>query len=84
MNLVGPQVRRLRVQQGLTQPALAARCQRSGYDLSREGLAKIESRLRGVTDAEVVLLARALRVPFSILYPAADELETLIGAFFSS
>ena len=84
MNLVGPQVRRLRVQQGLTQPAFAVRCQRSGYVLSRESLAKIESRLRGVTDAEVVLLARALRVPFVLLYPAAEELETLITLFFAS
>lgn len=83
MNLVGPQVRRLRAQQGLSQPALATRCQRTGYDLSRESLAKIESRLRGVTDAEVVLLARALRVPFALLYPAKEELETLITAFFS-
>lgn len=77
MNLVGPQVRLFRMQQGLSQPAFAVRCQLAGYDISREGIAKIESRLRGVLDAEVVLLARALRVPFALLYPAADGLETL-------
>ena len=84
MNLVGPQVRRLRVQQGLSQPALAGRCQRAGYDISREGLAKIESRLRGVSDAEVVLLAWALRVPFEVLYPTSEELRTLMVAFLVS
>jgi transcriptional regulator with XRE-family HTH domain len=84
MNLIGPQVRRLRVQQALSQPALATRCQLTGYNISREGLAKIESRLRGVSDAEVVLLARALKVPFVVLYPAENELETLVAAFSAS
>lgn len=80
-NLVGWQVRRLRRQQRMTQPALAARCQLLGYDLSRESLAKIEARIRSVTDAEVVLLARALQVPFTLLYPPDDEVATLIRAF---
>ena len=42
-NIVGPQIRRLRDQQGLTQPVLAARCRRWGWDLSRETLAKIRN-----------------------------------------
>lgn len=80
-NLVGWQVRRLRLQQRLTQPALAARCQVVGYDLSRESLAKIEGRIRTVTDAEVVLLAQALRVPFILLYPPEGELAGLLKPF---
>lgn len=80
-NLIGWQVRRLRLQQRLTQPALAARCQVVGYDLSRESLAKIEGRIRTVTDAEVVLLAQALRVPFVLLYPPEEELPKLLKPF---
>ena len=80
-NLVGWQVRRLRLQQRLTQPALAARCQLVGYDLSRESLAKIEGRIRTVTDAEVALLAQALRVPFILLYPPEEELLRLLKPF---
>ena len=80
-NLVGWQFRRLRLQQRLTQPALAARCQLVGYDLSRESLAKIEGRIRTVTDAEVVLLAQALRIPFILLYPPEDELAGLLKPF---
>ena len=80
-NLVGWQVRRLRLQQRLTQPALAARCQLVGYDLSRESLAKIEGRIRTVTDAEVALLAQALRVPFILLYPPEEELLGLLKPF---
>lgn len=82
-NLVGPQVRRLRAQQRLTQPALAAKCQIAGYDLSRESLAKIEARLRSVTDAEVVLLASALRVPYTVLYPPSEEMAAALRPFLS-
>ena len=79
-NLVGWQVRRLRLQQRLSQPALA-RCQLIGYDLSRESLAKVEGRIRTVTDAEVVLLAQALRVPFALLYPPEEEMVGLLKPF---
>ena len=60
-NLVGPQIRRLRVQKNLSQEALAAACQRAGWDSPRAGIGKIESRLRCVTDFELVNLAKALK-----------------------
>ena len=69
MNIVGPQVRRIRYQQGLTQPAFAGKCQLIGWDISREGIAKIESQIRGVSDIEVMKLAKALRVHFSVFFP---------------
>jgi transcriptional regulator with XRE-family HTH domain len=69
MNIVGPQLRRIRYQQGLTQPAFTAKCQLIGWDISRESVAKIESQLRGVSDMEVLRLAKALRVHFSVLFP---------------
>ena len=81
LNIVGPQVRRIRVQQGLSQPKLAVRCQLNGYDLSREGLSKIEARVRFVTDAEIVFLAEALGVPYTLLFPAAEELTTAVRPF---
>ena len=68
-NIVGPQVRRIRYQQGLTQPAFAAKCQLTGWDISREGIAKIESQVRCVSDIELLKLAKALRVHFSVLFP---------------
>jgi len=69
MNIIGPQLRRIRYQQGLTQPALTSKCQLLGWDISRESLAKIESQLRGVSDKEILKLAKALRVHFSVLFP---------------
>lgn len=80
-NVVGPQVRRLRLQQGLSQPQLVIRCQLKGYDLSREGLSKVEARLRLVTDAEVLLLAEALGVPAALLFPPPGEVAAILGPF---
>lgn len=69
-NLVGPQVRKLRSNAGLSQDGLAAKLQMAGWDLSRAGLSKIEVGLRRVNDAELWMLARALTCGLSDLYPA--------------
>lgn len=68
-NIIGPVARRLRNNQGISQEALAAKCQLTGWDISREGIAKIEAQIRGVSDIEVMKLAKALRVHFSVLFP---------------
>jgi len=68
-NLIGPAVRRMRVERGLTQDALAARCQVAGWDLSRGSLSKIEAQLRRVNDAEVRMLAHVLKCEILELYP---------------
>jgi transcriptional regulator with XRE-family HTH domain len=72
-NIVGPQVRKLRYQQGITQEMLAARCGVLGWDLSRAILSKIEAQLRCVTDAELEILAGALRVQIAALFPAKTD-----------
>lgn len=82
-NVVGLQIRKLRRQQRMTQPALAARCQVLGYDLSRESLSKIEARLRSVSDAEVLMLAEALKVPYSLLFPEPEQMAAVLRAFKS-
>ena len=69
-NIVGPQVRRLRNAQGWSQPELAARCQRMGWDIGRDIIARIESRVRLVTDSEILFLAKALRASVAELFPA--------------
>jgi len=68
-NLVGPQVRRLRCDAKLSQPALAGICQRLGWDIGRDAVAKIEGRSRWVADSELVFLARALKCPLIELFP---------------
>lgn len=70
-NMVGVQVRRLRSTKNLTQEELAARCAVAGFDIGRASVSHIETGLRGVSDLEMVLLAKALRVPIAALVPAA-------------
>ena len=54
---------------GLSQEALATRLQLAGWDLTRGGLSKIEARLRRVNDAELLVLAGALKIGVADLYP---------------
>ncbi|WP_024461587.1 helix-turn-helix domain-containing protein [Marinimicrobium sp. LS-A18] len=68
MNIIGPQVHHLREEQNLTQAELVARCNLLGWDISRGTLAKIEARVRRVTDQEVLLLSQALKVPVEQLF----------------
>jgi transcriptional regulator with XRE-family HTH domain len=72
-NIVGPQIRKLRYQQELTQEMFAARCSILGWDLSRATLSKIEAQLRCVTDAELVILANALKVEVNALLPTGKN-----------
>jgi transcriptional regulator with XRE-family HTH domain len=61
-NISGQVVRRLRVEQGLSQPDFARRCQLAGWDVSRDIIARIEGGTRLVRDAELVKLASVLGV----------------------
>jgi len=69
-NVVGAQVRKLRLESKLTQDLLSARCGALGWDISRGTLSKVEAQLRCVTDRELWYLATALRVSLETLYPA--------------
>ena len=70
VNIVGPQIRKLRYRAGISQEEMAARCQRAGLDISRSTLAQIEIRFRYVSDQELYILARALNISPNDLYPA--------------
>lgn len=73
MNVIGPQVRHLRELEQLSQEQLAARCNVNNWDISRGTMAKIEAKVRRVTDKEVWLLAKALSVDVQTLYERVEE-----------
>lgn len=58
----------IRMSEGLSQEMLAARCGTAGWDVSRGTFAKIEAGLRRVNDAELLILAKALRRPVADLF----------------
>ena len=72
-NITGRQVAKVRAQRGLSQDALAGKCQRAGWDISRGTLAKIEAGVRCVSDSELLLLAKALEVGVSELFPKGKK-----------
>ena len=57
----------LRNKLGLSQAQFAAKCQLSGWDVSRDIVARIELQVRCVTDIELMTLAGVLRVPVDAL-----------------
>jgi transcriptional regulator with XRE-family HTH domain len=68
-NMIGPKLRQIRLKRGLTQVELVAMCQRKGWDISRETLAKVESQYRWVSDFEVMFFALVLEISTRELLP---------------
>jgi transcriptional regulator with XRE-family HTH domain len=68
MNLIGPNIREIRKSMNLSQKELVARCNLIGWDISRGTLAKIESRTRKISDEEVLLFSKSLKVEISTLF----------------
>lgn len=80
-NCVGPQVRALRKQKGLTQDQLAARLQLAGlHSFDRVTVAKIESQIRSVFDFEVFVLADVLGVTAEKLSSGRQDLKKSLDA----
>lgn len=69
-NIVGRRVAeaRMAAKPPLTQDALSGKLARSGIQLDRATIAKIENNLRRVLDYEVKALADALGVPVASLF----------------
>ena len=60
---------------------LAARCQRHGWSISRESLAKIESQIRWVADFELLHLARAFDIEVTDLFPTQRQYASVLKDF---
>ncbi len=87
LNLIGPQVRKLRAERGWTQKVLAARLQVVGWDVSRESVAKIEARMIWVKDHRLYFLAKVFKVSILELLPPIDpqdpNLDETVDHFMS-
>ena len=68
MNIVGEKVKAHRESFDWTQEQFVAKCNLIGWNISRSTLAKIESKVRRVTDIEVQLLAQALKIKIDLLF----------------
>lgn len=61
-NLCGDRIREARLKQRLSQSDLAAKIQVEGVTLERDSISRIEIGTRFVTDYELKIFARVLRV----------------------
>ena len=65
---LGQNIRRLRIQLGLTQEQVAAQLQVRGCDVPRSALAKIEVGQRHIYPDEIRLLREILKVSYDELF----------------
>lgn len=73
LNLIGPQIRKLRFQQDWSQNDLAIKLQLIGFDVDRSTVAKIEARLVWVGDWQIFYFTRVFKVEIDDLYPQIDS-----------
>jgi len=69
LNIVGPQVRKIRLQRGWTQNDFAVKLQLFGWDTSRESVTRLENQSRRVPDLELFVVAKILGVKADDLFP---------------
>ena len=61
-NICGETIRKLRLELGLSQRALADLLQIDGFDIGKNGIQKIESGERFVTDVEIAYFSHLFKV----------------------
>lgn len=69
LNVIGPQVRKLREQKGWNQNQLTAKLQLAGWDTSQGSISRLENGERRVPDLELIVLADVLDVKLEELFP---------------
>jgi transcriptional regulator with XRE-family HTH domain len=69
LNVIGPQVRRIREQKGWSQNKLAVKLQVAGWDTSQDSVSRLENQDRRVPDLELFILADVLKVKLDDLFP---------------
>ena len=71
-NLVGANLRKARLSNGLSQEQLIAQLNLLGLDLDRTSLSRIENQNREVYDYELVYFSKALKINIVDLYDDID------------
>lgn len=71
--IIGSNIRFLRERRDITQEKLSDLLQRSGCDITRSALAKIEVGQRHIYPDEIVLLKKILGVSYEAILEGSDE-----------
>jgi hypothetical protein len=73
LNMIGPQVRKLRYTRQWSQNTLSTKLQLLGWDIDRVSVAKIESRLVHVDDYELFYFVKVFNISLVDLFPNLDR-----------
>lgn len=67
-NMVGPRIKQLRLEKGMTQKTLAERLEILAVYVCRGTISRIEEQKRTITDIELIGIAEVLQVDISELF----------------
>ena len=67
-NMVGPRIKQLRLEKGMTQKTLAERLEILAVYVCRGSISRIEEQKRTITDIELIGIAVVLQVDISELF----------------
>lgn len=67
-NVVGPRIKQLRLEKGMTQKTLAERLEILAVYVCRGSISRIEEQKRTITDIELIGIAEVLQVDISELF----------------
>ena len=81
LNVIGPQVRKIRERKGWTQSQLAVKLQLFGWDTSQDSVSRLENQDRRVPDLELFVLGKVLDAKLEDLFP--QNLRGKIKALWS-
>ena len=70
-NIVGPRIKELRLEKGLTQKALSERLETLAVYVCRGSVSRIEEQKRTVTDIELAGIAQILEVDITEIFKGA-------------
>ena len=74
-NIIGPKIRKLRVERGWSQAKFAMQLQLKGLDMGRDVVARIECQIHGIRDRDIPFFARTLGVEVSHLFSSLEEIS---------
>jgi transcriptional regulator with XRE-family HTH domain len=72
-NVVGKNIRLLRLQKNISQSDFIARLQVAGLDINPSSYSKLEGQLRSANDRELCTIAKVLGVPIENLFEAVTQ-----------
>lgn len=78
-NMVGPRIKQLRLEKGMTQKTLAERLETLAVYVCRGSISRIEEQKRTITDIELAGIAEVLQVDISEFFKKTNERTSQIG-----